>query len=148
MAYKFSIEEKRQLIEAHKWDCIRQAFVGRNLTGLVASGIISEAIRQLDEIVFEDMECPNCIKNNLKYQHMSAHDTQIGPLWQFLDLVDFKQDDLDGGYVDWYGIPYASSIVVELHKQKNCEDFQKTGRCWSVLMHSNGNPLKLRGLFN
>lgn len=69
------------------------------------------------------MECPNCKKTNLQYQHMSAHDTQIGPIWQFLNLVDFKQDYLNGSYVDWYGIPYASSIVFELHKAKNCDDF-------------------------
>ena len=78
---------------------------------------------------------------------LSAHDTQIAALWQLFDPIDFRQDDLNGTYRDWYGVPYSSFIQIELHQVKDCEDHRMTGECWQVLAMSNGNPLKLKGLY-
>ena len=71
-----------------------------------------------------------------KYEMISAHDEQISNLWQFLQPINFLQDDQSGNYKNWYYIPYASHINMELHKKKNCEK-----HCHYVLFSSNGQPL-------
>jgi hypothetical protein len=72
---------------------------------------------------------------------MSAHDEQLANLWQFLEPVNFLQDDQKGNYSEWYFIPYASHMHMELHKKKECEH-----HCYYLLFTSNGQPLKFKGL--
>ena len=74
---------------------------------------------------------------------LSAHDSQISNLWLFLDPINFKQDDLQGNFRDWYHIPYASHIQIELHKTLNCSGKPS---CYSMLFVANGIPLKFRDL--
>lgn len=50
------------------------------------------------------------VKKFPKYMLYSGHDTNIGNLWAYLQPIDFKQDNLAGKFVDWYTIPFASSI--------------------------------------
>ena len=50
-----------------------------------------------------------------RYMMFSGHDTNIGNLWTYLEPIEFKQDNFYGKYVDWFQIPYASSIQIELH---------------------------------
>jgi hypothetical protein len=68
-----------------------------------------------------------------KYQLISAHDEQISNLWQFLEPVDFMQDDLNGKFTEWYYIPFASHLHMELHRKKDCEH-----HCFYILFSSNG----------
>lgn len=88
------------------------------------------------------------MKNIPKYFLYSGHDTNIGNLWQYLNPVGFKQDNLQGQFVDWYQIPYASSIQMELHKKKNCTlaKGEDESSCFYVQFTSNGQPLKFKNL--
>ena len=79
----------------------------------------------------------------------SAHDMQISNLWQFLEPINFQQDDLTGEYSEWFHCPYASHITIELHKLKNCTDDDKTGKqakCFFIMFVSNGQPLQFKDL--
>lgn len=50
------------------------------------------------------------LRNQPKYMLFSGHDTNVGNLWAYLQPINFKQDNLLGQFVEWYQIPYASSI--------------------------------------
>ena len=84
-----------------------------------------------------------------KFVMLSAHDNQITNLWQTLDPIHFQQDNFDDKYEDWYSVPYASFIQIELHKLNDCEDDNNrpTGKCWRVMFTSNGQPLKFKNLW-
>lgn len=45
-------------------------------------------------------------------------------------------------------MPYSSTIQIELHHLLDCYDENLTGECWQVMLHSNGLPMKLSGLYN
>lgn len=110
MNRKFTADEKRGLIEAQKWMLLRPYLLNPAYNTLIGSGLLVEPLSKIDEIIFQDMECPNCELKNIVYQHLSGHDSNIAPLWQYFDLTDFEQDNLNGDYIQWYGIPYASTI--------------------------------------
>jgi hypothetical protein len=74
---------------------------------------------------------------------LSAHDSQISNLWQFLEPVNLVQDNLEGKYEDWFHVPYASHITVELHKLKNCSNSLS---CYSMMFVSNGLPLQFKDM--
>ena len=60
--------------------------------------------------MYDDLNCPECERKHPKFMMLSAHDTQIGNIWQFLKPEEFRQDDLQGTYADWYFIPFSSYI--------------------------------------
>ena len=45
-----------------------------------------------------------------KYMMFSGHDTNVANIWSYLQPIEFKQDNLIGQFVDWYQVPYATSI--------------------------------------
>ena len=71
-----------------------------------------------------------------KYEMMSAHDDQIGILWQFLELQKFYTNS-----EPWFYVPYASFVQIELVKESNCQDTDLTASCFYLKFSSNGQPL-------
>ena len=77
----------------------------------------------------------------------SGHDTNVANIWSYLQPIEFKQDNLIGQYVDWYQVPYATSIQIELHKMKGCKPRHKgASNCFYMQFLSNGQPLVFRDL--
>lgn len=81
-----------------------------------------------------------------KYMLFSGHDTNIGNIWAYLQPIDFKQDNLKGQFVDWYHIPFSSSIQIELHKKVDCSSEKGSTKCFYIQFTSNGQPLVFRDL--
>ena len=62
----------------------------------------------------------------------------MGGLFAFFDPINFQQDNFEGVYTEWFGIPYSSYMHIELHKINKCEDIDMTGKCWQVMIYANG----------
>ena len=72
------------------------------------------------------------IKDSIKYLQHSTHDDSISNSVLFLEPVNHN-------FVD---IPFASSIIFELHYDEQCVAQQKSRDCFQVIVYHNNTPLK------
>lgn len=71
-------------------------------------------------------------RDSLRYFLHSSHDTQVINTVRFLDPIDHD-------YVD---MPFASTLMTELHYNNTCLQFKKDTSCFTVEVYNNGKPLK------
>jgi hypothetical protein len=91
-------------------------------------------MQEIDQIVFDDLS--GNVLQEPKFQMISAHDTQINYIWNFLDFFPsrFQTDKLNF-------IPYSSYIQIELIKLLKCKHQDYQADCLLLKFSSNGIPV-------